>query len=444
MYYDNTMSTVKDSPQTDNVTNNVQTESEPKPAAGITSSNQTAGTYKDDKVTEIAPTVIRDIDDKNVETYELGPLTEQAMSEFFDNKYDKSRILPISIEAIDPMMEESVTDPIEQAHVRQQLLSRIHHAMNDRKKLTETNDKLQKKLVQYYRHKRSNAAMKMQKLLQQNDTTIVDIDQRYAKYQKTISQFQNELANSEQEIQRYIEIRTRDRKERNETIELQISEFVSYRHQIALTAANSHTGKKISLHEWESMIASEKKKDMIVQSGRLDNIKLLNKVQKLRATIISKECVGTKLSLVDFEQIKVENQSYNEKLADGSDVSRRLNGKICNNIHILTHMKEKIVFMTTLVQREMENETDKLIVSNARKSLTKVKKTRDDFVMSNEKLLHIGGLLNNRMLLKHYENTVDKVTDQTQRMSNMTESMTTMKNRITEFQWRSPLSSSTN
>lgn len=54
------------------------------------------------------------------------------------------------------------------------------------------------------------------------------------------------------------------------------------------------------------------------------------------------------LHLIDFEQLKIENQTLNEKIEERNDELHKLRKKTTTTVQVLTHIKEKLHF----VQRE--------------------------------------------------------------------------------------------
>ena len=53
---------------------------------------------------------------------------------------------------------------------------------------------------------------------------------------------------------------------------------------------------------------------------RLENIKLKNKLKKKEAALKSREELAEGLHMIDFEQLKIENQTYNEKIEERNEV----------------------------------------------------------------------------------------------------------------------------
>ena len=64
----------------------------------------------------------------------------------------------------------------------------------------------------------------------------------------------------------------------------------------------------------------ENRKEAEVVNVRLENIKLRNKLRKKELALKSKEELAEGLHLIDFEQLKIENQTYNEKIEERNEV----------------------------------------------------------------------------------------------------------------------------
>ena len=53
---------------------------------------------------------------------------------------------------------------------------------------------------------------------------------------------------------------------------------------------------------------------------RLENIKLRNRLKRHEQLLRQKEELAEGLHLIDFEQLKIENQSFNEKIEERNEV----------------------------------------------------------------------------------------------------------------------------
>ena len=58
-----------------------------------------------------------------------------------------------------------------------------------------------------------------------------------------------------------------------------------------------------------------------------------------------KEELSNELHLIDFEQLKIENQTLNEKIEERNEELLKLRKKTTSTVQVLTHLKEKLQFV---------------------------------------------------------------------------------------------------
>merc|ERR1712156_606686 len=95
----------------------------------------------------------------------------------------------------------------------------------------------------------------------------------------------------------------------------------------------------------EQYLATDNRKEKEVVDVRLENIKLKNKLRKKELQLKSKEELAEGLHLIDFEQLKIENQTYNEKIEERNEELLKFKNKIQSTVQVLTHLKEKLQFV---------------------------------------------------------------------------------------------------
>jgi hypothetical protein len=91
--------------------------------------------------------------------------------------------------------------------------------------------------------------------------------------------------------------------------------------------------------------------------------------------------------MIDFEQLKIENQSLNEKIEERNEELLKLRKKTTSTVQVLTHLKEKLQFV------QAENQVLKAELTGLeaelgqhRDAVTKVKFQRDQLRQENAKL----------------------------------------------------------
>ena len=107
----------------------------------------------------------------------------------------------------------------------------------------------------------------------------------------------------------------------------------------------SRTGKKIQPNYIGMKEQSEFQKDEEVNQFRLQNIALRNRLANKEKVLKKKEQLADGLHLIDFEQLKIENQTLNEKIEERNEELHKLRKKITNTVVILSHTREKLKYV---------------------------------------------------------------------------------------------------
>ena len=152
-------------------------------------------------------------------------------------------------------------------------------------------------------------------------------------------------------------------------------------------------------------------KNKDVSSVRLVNIKLSHKKDALQAQIEAMEKENG-LHLIDFEQKKIENQTYNDKLDERASELSRLHRKQTTTVQILTHIKEKLAYVVSenaLLREEVTRVGKEVAASRAR--LSKLKSRRDTLRTAHTHLKDKAGLVGDYALLRDFEKRAASAAD---------------------------------
>ncbi|XP_033630859.1 coiled-coil domain-containing protein 96-like [Asterias rubens] len=302
-----------------------------------------------------------------------------------------------------PQEEEEYDDEEEPWMTREELLEMYQACMSDREQLHGQNVQLQHKLAEYFRKKKTDDQR------QDMDKNVTDQEQRYLKYMSNLE----ELRKQEEEERENLSLQLEDLKERRtdklDAVEHETNQFTVLKQQSAEIAINSRTGKAITPKDTEQYLLNEARKEEEVKQVRLENIKLRNRLRKREQQLKAKEELAEGLHLIDFEQLKIENQTYNEKIEERNEELLKLRKKITSTVQVLTHVKEKLQF----VQAENQVQKGKLkevesLVAQKRDVLSRTKKARDSLRIDNQKLRQKSGLLGNTPLLRDFEDRKDE------------------------------------
>jgi hypothetical protein len=107
---------------------------------------------------------------------------------------------------------------------------------------------------------------------------------------------------------------------------------------------------------------------------------------------------------IDFEQLKIENQTLNEKIEERNEELLKLRKKMSTSAHVLTHFKEKLQFVaaanSTLKGALAEKEVQ---LVGRRDQLTSIKQARDLLRTDNTGMKSTRPLVNSEKLLLDFE-----------------------------------------
>ncbi|NXY83130.1 CCD96 protein, partial [Alcedo cyanopectus] len=160
----------------------------------------------------------------------------------------------------------------------------------------------------------------------------------------------------------------------------------------------------------ELIQAKEWEQEQQLREARVENIRLKNEVKNLKSLLYAHGEEGEGQSLLDFEDVKKENQIYRKKINSLTNEVLKLKNKVSDTSHILNHFREKL----QLVEAENERRKAELmeieaVMSRKRDVLIKTKQARDKLWRSNFKLQQECGLLGYEILLRDFEEKMDTI-----------------------------------
>merc|ERR1712196_408865 len=191
--------------------------------------------------------------------------------------------------------------------------------------------------------------------------------------------------------------------------------FRDFKRSVARNAEYSRTGKRIPLNIIQEIEDFELDKDAEVEEVRGANISLKNRLAKLELQLRKKDELAENLHVIDFEQLKIENQTLNEKIEERHEELHKLRKKTVIMVQVITHMREKLQFIArenAKLKAELARLDQEL--ASQRDLVAKTKHERDDFRVENAKLRQQTGILNSDLLAKDYEQRLASLRDMKQ------------------------------
>lgn len=135
-----------------------------------------------------------------------------------------------------------------------------------------------------------------------------------------------------------------------EEVELRISlakkDIYEFKRDIIIGAEDPRTGKiqaERMLHFMEEQLHD---KDTSVEKLKLKNMVLKSQIQKLEHSLTQKEEMGEDLHVIDFDQLKIENQQYLERIEEKNRELLQLKLTTGKTVQILNTLKNKLQHLT--------------------------------------------------------------------------------------------------
>jgi hypothetical protein len=205
----------------------------------------------------------------------------------------------------------------------------------------------------------------------------------------------------------------RRRKEKEE-------EFLRLREESGRNAVMSRTNKPLrptDLNTKETALAA---KNDELETTRIDFIRTRNKHKQAEEELNKQDQLSEGLHLIDFEQLKIENQSLNEKKAEKNQDLVKIEDKIKINSHMLTHVKEKLAFAR---KQKLALQSDQESVEGAygqsRAKLATARIHRDTIRDENSSLKKSSGLIGMTDLLYDFEHRSNELETMQEQVSEL-------------------------
>ena len=139
-----------------------------------------------------------------------------------------------------------------------------------------------------------------------------------------------------------------------------------FKRDIVTGAENFRTGKIIAEKAIRYMEDKLRAKAAMAEKLRLKNATLKQQYTKVEQSLQQKEDMGEVLHVIDFDQLKIENQQYLEKIEERNNELLRLKLTTGNTVQVLNTLKHKLQNLTA------ESEWLKRETGSRKESLAKI------------------------------------------------------------------------
>ncbi|XP_032869022.1 coiled-coil domain-containing protein 96 [Amblyraja radiata] len=353
-------------------------------------------TEREESLQTVGADISRDDTSAEVEFTSGIPTIETATSE--GEAHFKKSAFYVLVE------EEEIEDDEEtkqRKFERIKLELKFKELFGEHSRFKHLNNQIQNKLANYYKKKAEESKIELKK-------PQADYDQRYGKFMDVLAKVQDTYNEENDHFQEQIDELSGNCEEQQQLTDYAWRMFQSRKKVVAKNALNKRLGRQAALQELERVQSIEEQKEKEMRQIRFLIIKMKNKLKYYEHQLKAKEELADGLNLIDYEQLKIENQSYSEKIEERIEEVTKMKKKIASTIEVLTHIKEKLEYV------EKENEEKKIrlreveaVVAQKREILTKTKQARDRVRTANHELKEKCGLLCNKLLLRDLEDNVD-------------------------------------
>ncbi|XP_067294961.1 coiled-coil domain-containing protein 96 [Pseudorasbora parva] len=305
---------------------------------------------------------------------------------------ENERISPHN-ESLVPAEEEEFGLSID----NEERMALLHELQAENEKLSEINGQLQAKIAKYLSKK-----------------TVAKLEgdipghEQYQKYMELMEDLKMQHHRcSERHQQRTKELRQQSLEKLNQ-VEQELRSFSGLKYETAMKALTGKVDKQAALAKVEQLQADGLKQEDKLACVRIISIKLKNKIDQTEMALKSKRELADGLLLMDFEQLKGENKTFNDKINEQENELSNLKEKVACTVQGISHVKEKHHFMQieNKAKRTQLAKADTLVALK-REVLTRTRQVRDGLRADNLKLQQRCGLLGNTTLLRDFEEKVD-------------------------------------
>lgn len=198
------------------------------------------------------------------------------------------------------------------------------------------------------------------------------------------------------------------------------AQFKALKNSVSKNAQFVRTGKALqpsAIAKWED---HESLKDQEVYQYRLQNISLRNRLDNLQKQYQKKEQLADGLHMIDFEQLKIENNTLNEKIEERNEELSRLKKKITYTVINLSHTREKYQwFLKKNEQKKQELEELTAQLKEKKMEHTKLKAEKEKEQKHLQKMKQLTGIVSQHSLKKDYKQratAIEELKEENQRL----------------------------
>eukprot|EP00325_Prymnesiales_sp_UTEX-LB-985_P001513 CAMPEP_0174703046 /NCGR_PEP_ID=MMETSP1094-20130205/7128_1 /TAXON_ID=156173 /ORGANISM="Chrysochromulina brevifilum, Strain UTEX LB 985" /LENGTH=336 /DNA_ID=CAMNT_0015900913 /DNA_START=56 /DNA_END=1066 /DNA_ORIENTATION=- len=217
--------------------------------------------------------------------------------------------------------------------------------------------------------------------------TNLTAEQKYDIAVQEMEEVREEIASTKQSSEQLLDTL----RARMEECDVRIAEIkkdaYEFKRDIVTGAENFRTGKTIAEKAIRYMEEKLRAKGAVSEKLRLKNATLKSQYQKIEGQLQQKEDMGEVLHVIDFDQLKIENQQYLEKIEDRNNELLRLKLTTGNTVQVLNTLKHKLNNLTADSEwLKRETTTRKESLAKISEEITRVEQEKEQAARLDRKL----------------------------------------------------------
>ena len=235
--------------------------------------------------------------------------------------------------------------------------------------------------------KEEEDATKRKKSVKRSQQLLLTAEQKYDIAVQEMEEVREEIVQTKQSSEQLVDTL----RARMEECDVRIAEIkkdaYEFKRDIVTGAENFRTGKIVAEKAVRYMEDKLRAKAAVAEKLRLKNATLKQQYTKVEASLQQKEDMGEVLHVIDFDQLKIENQQYLEKIEDRNNELLRLKLTTGNTVQVLNTLKHKLHNLTAESEwLKRETTTRKESLAKISDEITRVEQEKEQAARLDRKL----------------------------------------------------------
>ncbi|XP_045476260.1 coiled-coil domain-containing protein 96-like isoform X2 [Harmonia axyridis] len=266
------------------------------------------------------------------------------------------------------------------------------------------NKYLQRKMADFFKKR------KMEHALREENEIHTEALQKYEKKLDRLADLFAMYSAETSKIQGELDIQQKEKEDKYSERDQLFQRAVNREREIGIGLISTKTGKEIPDKVVEQLIRRQVNATKQIADLRLKFITKRDELAEKTAELKALDNIGEDLSLMDYEQLKIENRAHSDKLEEKEEELTKLRVKCRNAVQIMAHVREKSAALDAdmdVLKEEFEEVHYQYI--EIRERLNFYKTERDVIRNKTMKLKAESGLLTKPNLLQDMETSMKEV-----------------------------------